>query len=602
MQLDQKNLVIAIVLSIAIVLGFEFFYNLPRLERDKAQKAQEAAKQATSEVMTPTPAMPGATATPAAPGSSPPTAPGMAAPAVAPTATPPAQQPRVKIDATHVTGSIRIAGARLDDLQLTKHRESTEPGSPPVTLLAAQGTANPYFAEFGWVAATPGIAVPNADTPWTPDRQTLTVQQPVTFSWDNGQGLRFERRVSIDDEYMFQITQRVVNTGASAVDLHPFGLVSRHGTPALAGFYILHEGPIGVLNGTLAEYSYDDLKKQKTIEKKATTGWFGLTDKYWLVALVPDAGKEKTTRFSHTGTNGSERYQVDYLEPAITIAPGAAAEATNRFFAGAKEVRLLDRYASELGIDRFDFAVDWGWFRFLTKPIFIALDWFNQLLGNFGLAILALTVVIKLLFFPLANKSYRAMSKMKLLQPEMEKLREKYGADRQKMSQELMGLYKKHGANPMAGCLPIVVQIPVFFALYKVLFVTIEMRHAPFYGWIRDLSAFDPTSLFNLFGLLPWSPPEIYLLGGTMGAWPLIMGATMFIQQKLNPQPPDPVQAKIFMLMPIFFTFLLATFPAGLVIYWAWNNVLSVAQQWVIMKRMGTLPANPKPAKPAKAK
>ena len=600
-QLDQKNLIIAIVMSIAIVLGFEFFYNLPRLEQQKAERAQEAAKQATSEVTTPAPATPGAVA-PAAPGSTPPTAPGMAAPAPAPTGVSPAQQPRVRIDAPHVTGSIRIAGARFDDIQLTKHRETTDSNSPPVTLLAAQGTPNPYFAEFGWVSATQGVVVPGADTVWTPDRQTLTVQQPVTFSWDNGQGLRFERRVAIDDEYMFQITQRVVNTGAAAIALHPFGLISRHGTPATAGFYILHEGPIGVLNGTLQEHSYDDLKKQKAIEKKATTGWFGLTDKYWLVALVPNSDKEKTTRFSHTGTNGGERYQVDYLEPAVSVAPGASIEVSNRFFAGAKEVRLLDRYASEFNIERFDFAVDWGWFRFLTKPIFIALDWFNRLLGNFGLAILALTVIIKLLFFPLANKSYTAMSKMKLLQPEMEKLREKYGNDRQKMSQELMGLYKKHGANPMAGCLPIIIQIPVFFALYKVLFVTIEMRHAPFYGWIRDLSAYDPTSVFNLFGLLPWGAPEVYLLGGTLGAWPIIMGATMFIQQRLNPQPPDPVQAKIFLLMPFFFTFLLATFPAGLVIYWAWNNVLSVAQQWVIMKRMGTLPANPKPAKAAKAK
>ena len=596
-NLDQKNLIVAIVLSIVIVLGFEFFYNLPRLEREKAQKAQEAAKQATTEVMTPAPAMPGSTA-PSLPGSTPPAVPG-AVPAAPPAAAAPALQPRVKIDAPSLTGSIRIAGARLDDLQLTRHREATEASSPPVTLLAAQGTPNPYFAEFGWVAGTPGTLVPGADTPWTPDRQTLTVDQPVNFSWDNGQGLRFERRVSIDADYMFQITQRVVNSGSAPVNLHPFGLISRHGTPATAGFFILHEGPIGVLNGTLQEYSYDDLKKQKTIEKKATSGWFGITDKYWLVALVPDTGKEKTARFGHTGGNGAERYQIDYLEPAMTVAPGASAEVTNRFFAGAKEVRLLDRYAEQLGIERFDFAVDWGWFRFLTKPIFIALDWFNHLLGNFGLAILALTVLIKLLFFPLANKSYKAMSKMKLLQPEMEKLREKYGDDRQKMSQELMGLYKKHGANPMAGCLPIIIQIPVFFALYKVLFVTIEMRHAPFYGWIRDLSAYDPTSLFNLFGLLPWNPPEVYLLGGTMGAWPLIMGATMFIQQKLNPQPPDPVQAKIFLFMPIFFTFLLATFPAGLVIYWAWNNVLSVAQQWVIMKQMGTLPANPKPVKAA---
>jgi YidC/Oxa1 family membrane protein insertase len=598
-QLDQRNLIIAIVISIAIVLGFEFFYNLPRVEREKAARQQEAAQTQAQ-----APAAPGAPAqAPSAPGAVPPSAPGVptapTAPAASVAAAAAAQQPRVKIEAPHVSGSIRLAGARVDDLKLTSYRQTVDPGSPPITLLAPQGTAEPYFAEFGWVAATPGAVVPSSETMWTADRDTLTADRPVTFTWDNGQGLRFERRYAIDRNYMFQVTQRVVNTGGTPVDLHPFGLVSRHGTPHTAGFYILHEGPIGVFNSTLAEYSYGDLKDKKAIEKKTTTGWIGITDKYWLVALIPDQGKEKTARFTHTSVANADRYQVDYLDPAMSVPAGGSVEITNRMFAGAKEVRLLDQYAADLKIDRFDLAVDWGWFRFLTKPIFIALDYFYRLLGNFGLAILLLTVIIKGLFFPLANKSYKAMSKMKLLQPEMEKLREKYGEDRQRMSQELMDLYKKHGANPMAGCLPIVIQIPVFFALYKVLFITIEMRHAPFYGWIKDLSHYDPTSVFNLVGLLPWSPPELYLLGGTIGAWPLIMGATMFLQQKLNPQPPDPVQAKIFMLMPIFFTFLLATFPAGLVIYWAWNNVLSVTQQWVIMKRMGAAPGAPAPAKAA---
>jgi YidC/Oxa1 family membrane protein insertase len=594
---QQKNLIIAIVVSVVIVLAFEFFYNWPRLEREKALQAERAATQAT------TVETPATTPPPATSGSTIPVAPGAPAPAVtaAPGTIPPEQQPRIRIEAPGVTGSIRIAGARVDDLKLTNYRETADANSPPVVLLAPQGSTHPYFAEFGWVSVTPGITVPGSDTVWTADRTTLTPEQPVTLSWDNGQGLRFERRYAIDNTYLFRVTQRVVNSGSAAVQLHPFGLISRHGTPVTAGFYILHEGPIGVFDSTLAEYGYSDLVKQKTIEKKSTGGWIGLTDKYWLAALIPDPDKALTARFNHSAVGPTDRYQVDYLEPAISIAPGASGEAVNRLFTGAKEVKLLDRYTDEYKIQRLDLAVDWGWFPFLTKPIFIAIDWLFLLLGNFGLAILALTVVIKAIFFPLANKSYAAMSRMKLLQPEMEKLKEKFGDNREAMSKEMMALYKRHGANPLAGCLPIIIQIPVFFALYKVLFITIEMRHAPFYGWIHDLSATDPTSVFNLFGLLPWSPPEVYLLGATMGAWPLIMGATMFLQQKMNPQPPDPVQAKIFMLMPIFFTFLLASFPAGLVIYWAWNNLLSVAQQWVIMRRVAAAGPPKAAAKAAKA-
>lgn len=591
MQFDQKNLVVAIVLSIAIVLGFEFLYNLPRLEKQRALQAEIAASQAPSQPATPQtsaapPSMaPGASSAPVAPAT--------------PAAVPPSQQPRVKISAARIEGSIRLAGARIDDIKLKDYRETVDPNSPLITLLAPQGDTDPYFAEFGWAAGT-GVAVPNDSTVWTADKPVLTGDQPVALSWDNGQGLRFERRFSIDANYMLQITDRVVNSGSAPVQLSPFGLVSRQGTPHTAGYYILHEGPLGVFNGTLSEYNYDKLKDKKTIEAKSTGGWIGITDKYWLVALVPDQTRDNTARFIHAMIGGTDRYQVDYTEAAQTVAPGGTVEVTNRLFAGAKEVKLLDRYTNELGISRFDLAVDWGWFWFLTKPIFIALDYFATLLGNFGLAILLLTVLIKGAFFPLANKSYRAMSKMKLLQPEMEALRAKYGEDRQRMSTEMMALYKKHGANPVSGCLPIALQIPVFFALYKTLFVTIEMRHAPFYGWIRDLSAPDPTSLFNLFGLFPWAPPEIHLLGHTLGAWPLIMGVTMFMQQKLNPQPPDPIQAKIFLLMPIFFTFLLASFPAGLVIYWAWNNVLSVAQQWLIMRSMGVNKSTIHPPVPAK--
>jgi YidC/Oxa1 family membrane protein insertase len=498
-----------------------------------------------------------------------------------------AQSPRIRIESDAVRGSIRLTGAQLDDLRLMRYRETVTADSAPITLLSPMNATDPYFADFGWIAAGAGVALalPDAQTPWSADRDRLAPGAPVTLSWNNGAGLRFERSIALDDDFMFEIVDRVFNEGKEAVQLQPYGRIQRVGTPKTLGFYILHEGPIGVFNGVLNEPSYDDVRKKREIRNASTGGWLGITDKYWLVALVPDQKSDKQARFVHTTVQGRDAYQADYLTGALSIAPGGSAASTNRLFAGAKEVRLLDAYEERFGIARFDRAVDFGWFYWLTKPIFYVLDFFFRWLGNFGLAILLLTLCVKALFFPLANKSYRAMSKMKLLQPEIEKLKALHGADQQKMSQAMMELYRKSGANPLAGCLPVIIQIPVFFALYKVLFVTIEMRHAPFYGWIVDLSASDPTSVFNLFGLLPWGPPEVWLLGATMGAWPLIMGLTMFLQQKLNPAPPDPIQAKIFMFMPVLFTFMLASFPAGLVIYWAWNNILSVAQQWVIMKQ-----------------
>ncbi|PPR76228.1 MAG: Membrane protein insertase YidC, partial [Alphaproteobacteria bacterium MarineAlpha3_Bin4] len=405
----------------------------------------------------------------------------------------------------------------------------------------------------------------------------------VTLSWDNGDGLVFHRTYAIDDNYMVSITQRLANNGPRAVAVHPYGLISRRGTPETTGFYILHEGLLGVFDGTLSEIDYDDLQETGLIEQRSTGGWLGITDKYWLAALIPDQTTTTTSRFLHRIASGVDKYQVDYRGPKLVAPAGGGVETRNHLFTGAKEVLLMDGYEKAYGIDRFELAIDWGWFYFLTKPIFYSLLWINDHVFNLGLAILLLTVVIKLAFFPLANKSYTSMSKMKKLQPEMTKMRERFGDDKVKLNQEMMALYKREKVNPASGCLPIVVQIPVFFALYKVLFVTIEMRHAPFFGWIQDLSAPDPTTVFNLFGVLPWTPPEFLMIG----VWPLLMGITMFLQQKLNPQPTDPVQAKIFLFLPIMFTFLLARFPAGLVIYWAWNNLLSMLQQWVIMRRMG---------------
>ncbi|NND50452.1 MAG: membrane protein insertase YidC, partial [Rhizobiales bacterium] len=411
----------------------------------------------------------------------------------------------------------------------------------------------------------------------------LTPGNPVVLSWDNGAGLSFRRTITVDELYMFNVTQSVQNNGTTPVTLYPYALVSRHGVPSDAfNFYILHEGLVGFIGEDgLQEIDYDDVTDGNSYSFSATGGWLGITDKYWAAVVAPDQRLPYKARFTSYGDRPV--FQTDFLGSAVAIAPGAVSEITSQTFAGAKRVSVVDGYAAQYGLLNFDLLIDWGWFYFITKPMFLLLDWLNGFIGNFGLAILAATVLIKLAFFPLANKAYKSMSGMKKLQPEMVKLRERYKDDRVKQQQELMALYKKEKINPMSGCLPIVIQIPVFFALYKVLFVTIEMRHQPFFGWIQDLSAPDPTSLFNLFGLIPWDPPSLLMIGG----WPLVMGLTMFIQMRLNPAPPDPIQQQIFNWMPLFFTFLLAQFAAGLVIYWAWNNALSVLQQYVIMRRMG---------------
>jgi YidC/Oxa1 family membrane protein insertase len=428
------------------------------------------------------------------------------------------------------------------------------------------------------------VAVPGPDTVWQAQSgATLTPQSPVTLSFDNRNGLKFTRTIALDDKYMFTIDDQVTNTGSEPVTLYPYALVSRHETPHVQGFYILHEGLIGVVDDSLEQITYKKAIANPPAAFKSQHGWLGITDKYWATVVIPEQGKAFDAKFSGSQTDGRDRFQTDYLMAPLAIAPGATGEAKGNVFAGAKEVHLVDSYAKRYGIPKFDLLIDWGWFYFLTKPMFFALDFFYKRVGNFGIAILIVTLCIKLILFPLANKSYVSMSKMKKLGPEMQRIKERFGEDRMRQQQAMMELYKKEKVNPASGCLPILVQIPVFFALYKVLFVTIEMRHAPFFGWIRDLSAPDPTNIFNLFGLIPWDPPHFLMIG----IWPIIMGITMWVQMKLNPAPPDPVQQKIFAWMPVFFTFLLASFPAGLVIYWAWNNTLSVIQQSVIMARQG---------------
>ena len=593
--MDQRNLVLAIVLSIVIMLGYQFVV-VPYLFPEQLERQQtERAEPATPGTVPPSSDTLGAPSLPGIAGAE---APGAETPGAAKSRdTVLAETPRVRIETPALRGSISLAGGRIDDLVLTQYRETIESDSPEIVLLSPFGGENPYFADFGWTGRD--VALPQGDTLWQANGELLAPGLPVTLSWDNGQGMRFERLYEIDENYMFTVTQRAFNNGTAAVSLAPYGLISRGGTPDILGFYILHEGPLGVFDGTLKEIDYSDLRDDGPVHTKSTGGWIGITDKYWLVALVPDQNSPVETRFLHDGVSGTDKYQVDYLSEGLTVQPVSSAESRSRLFAGAKIVSLLDEYRDDPdeGIVNFDLSVDFGWFFYLTKPLFYALHYITGVVGNFGLGIMTLTVLVKLVFFPLANKSYVSMAKMRKLQPEMLELRERFKDDKQRLNQEMMTLYKREGANPASGCLPILVQIPVFFALYKVMFVTIEMRHAPFFGWIHDLSAKDPTSILNGFGLLPWGVPDLGALQIiSLGVWPIAMGLTMFAQQRLNPQPPDPVQAKIFLFMPIMFTFLLAQFPAGLVIYWTWNNLLSICQQWAIMKRAGA-PIGRNPAK-----
>lgn len=603
--MDQRNLILAIVLSVSILLGFQVFIEGPRIEKERALQEAQKARETAQTVNPATPGqavapVPGQTAgtvggqsvvpTPGAvpPGAGAPVAGQPVAPSSISRSAVVSADPRIRITTKRVIGSIRLKGGLIDDLTLLDYRQTLKKDSENIVMLSPLGTENPYYAQFGWTTTTTGITLPDSDTVWTADRTTLSVGEPVTLRWTNPQGIEFAKTIAIDRNFMFTVDQRITNNGSQTAVIHPFGLISLTGMPETSGFWILHEGMIGVFDETLTEVDYDDLPDEprgiRAVDGAAK--WLGITAKYFATSLVPDQKVANNGRFVHTAPGGKDKFQADYLAASQTVAPGQSAAFTTRLFAGAKEVRLLDSYEEKLGIPRFDRMVDFGWFYFLTKPIFYAIDYFYQVLGNFGLAILLLTVLIKLAFFPLANKSYKSMSRLKKLQPKMVEIRERHKDDRQRQNTAMMELYKKEGANPMSGCFPILIQIPVFFALYKVLFVTIEMRHAPFFGWIQDLSAPDPYGLLIGFGLFQWDVPQSLQIVN-IGIWPIIMGLTMFLQQKLNPQPADPMQQKIFMLLPIVFTFLLGSFPAGLVIYWAWNNTLSIAQQWVIMRKMG---------------
>jgi YidC/Oxa1 family membrane protein insertase len=614
---DQKNLLLAIVLTGVVLIGWQYFFAVPQIEKQKQIAQQQQTQQLPSDAQPGAPPQGGPGTAPQAP----------ALPNATPTLTREAAlatSPRIGIDTPRLSGSLALKGGRIDDLALVLYRETVDPNSPPIELLAPSGSPHPFYAEFGWTGATGTTAkLPGADTLWRQDGAgALSIGHPVALVYDNGEGLLFHRTITVDDKYLFTVKDDVANSGTAAVTLYPYALVSRHGTPA-PGYSVSHEGPIGVMGdkclrqGSFGIYtecqeeSYKTLEERKVITFEVSNAWFGFADKYWATTLLPETDAKLQAKFSSGQIGQLKTYQADYLLDPQTIAPGGTGSAEGRLFAGAKEVATVNAYQDALHLNRFELLIDWGHFYFITQPMFWAIDHIYRYVGNFGVAILIITLMVKVLFLPLANKSYASMAKMKAVQPEMTAIRTRFADDKVKQQQAMMELYKRDKINPVAGCLPIAIQIPVFFSLYKVLFVTIEMRHAPFFGWIKDLSGPDPTNVFNLFGWIPFDPTTLPVAGSFLhlGAWPLIMGVTMFLQMKLNPPPPDPAQQVIFNWMPVIFTFMLANFSAGLVIYWAWNNSLSVAQQSFIMHRHGAkitlwdnIAALFRPKKPAEKK
>ncbi len=571
---DTRNMILAMFLSALVLIGWNYFFAAPQLQKD--QRTQSIAQDpATAQVANGV-------------------APSLAAPAVVetkPRAEALAASKRIAIDTQSLGGSINLNGGVIDDIILKGYRETIDPASANITLFSPQGGPAPYWAETGFVGDS-DAKLSTRGAVWQADATTLTPAKPVTLTYDNGAGLNFRRVISVDDKFMFTVKDTVENTGAQAASLRPYAWILRRGKPDVSGYAVLHEGYVGVIgDSSVQEITYPAIDKEtdKKRSLKGEGGWLGFTDKYWASAIIPDQAAPIEARFSAQGPPQLEDYQTDYLENAITLAPGASSEVSTHIFAGAKEVATIDAYQKALGIKKFDLMIDWGWFYFITKPLFRLIDLIYKFVGNFGVAILVVTVLVKLAFFPLANRSFNSMAKMKKVQPEIAALKERFPDDRQKQQQAQMELFKREGVNPVAGCLPMVIQIPVFFALYKVIFITIEMRHAPFFGWIKDLSAPDPTNVFNLFGLLPFDPTHVPLIGHflALGIWPLVMGLSMFFQMKLNPEPTDPVQKTMFAWMPVIFTFMLGTFPVGLVIYWTWNNTLTVIQQSYIMSKAG---------------
>ena len=555
---DIRRLMLAIVLAVGVMAGWHYLYEKPRQDARRVAAAEFAAIHPET-VKIPAPVLGHTT-----------------------TETPPvASGPRIKINSRAVHGSIALNGSRFDELTLADFHETTEHDAPEVKLLERTGTNTAYFAEVGVLAAD-GVRVPDSTTQWQANATELTPEKPVTLTWNNGAGLTFEKKISLDEHFMFTVTTTVTNHGGSDATLYPYGLISRNYVDGGKHMAFLHEGPLGVHNNQLEDATYKTLREDGAQKFEKSKGWIGMTDKYWLTALIPEGETPYEIEFKNFKRGDNEAYQANMRGDALNVPAGSSSSFTMHMFAGAKVVDRLDQYREQYNIPLFDRAVDFGSLYFLTRPIFSLLNYFHGIVGNFGVAIMLLTLVIKALLFPLANKSMTSMARTKQLMPKMTEIRERHKGDKLRMNQEIMAMYKKEKVNPAAGCLPLLLQIPVFFALYRVLFVTIEMRQAPFFGWIKDLSVVDPTNVFTAFGLIPWDAPSFMHIG----VWPLIMCATMYFQQKLSPKPADEVQAAVMGYMPFVFLFMFAGFPAGLVIYWAWNNTLTIAQMLFINSRL----------------
>jgi YidC/Oxa1 family membrane protein insertase len=558
--MENKNVLLAVILSTAILIGWSFYFENPEEAQRKRAEIQGKTETQTS------------IQKPEAP------QPSKANPAKSISRNEALKESdRVLIENKNLSGSISLRGALIDDIILKNYRETLDPNSKPIVLLSPKKYEQGYFVESGWATTKSDIKVPDNNSLWQiKEGKKLTPNSPITLEWNSREGLIFSKKIEIDDKYLFKITETVRNDKNRAVDLFHYGQITKNAKPTTENFYILHEGLIGVVDKNLKEETYSAVEKEKKTYN-GKSGWFGITDKYWMSAIIPESGKSFKGEYSYTNN-----YKANFIisEPN-TISPQKSATGNIKIFIGAKEVYPIDNYAEKEKIDRFDLAIDWGWFYFITKPLFFVIDYIFKIVGNFGVAIIILTALVRIVFFPLSNYSFKSMAKMKVLQPEMLRIKELYKDDVRRTQQEMMALYKREKVNPLSGCLPILVQIPIFFAVYKMLFVTLEMRHAPFFGWIKDLSAADPTTIFNLFGLIPWEPPTFLMIG----IWPILMGITMYLQQKLNPAPPDPIQAKIFAWFPFIITIMLASFPSGLVIYWTASNILTMAQQYYIMRK-----------------
>ncbi len=553
--MDLRNVIFAIALSFAVLFGWSVIFETPEIEKQKKIEQAESQDQESS------------------------------APSVnlENTSTPIVTREeaikstdRISFENENVKGTIAIKGGIIDDITFKKYNKTIQSDNK-VTYLNPSETNEGYFVETGWAASNLGkMSLPNTETIWkVKGNKKLSDGSPVIIEWNNNSGLIFRKKIELDDKFLFRITQEIQNKSSQKIELYPYAQITRNQNPDVTDFYILHEGFIGVFDEELKEESYKDIEERKK-EFNAEDGWLGITDKYWMTALVPE--KNQPFKGEFVFKNG---FKANYIQnKPVLIQPSASGTSKTNIFIAAKEVKVIDGYAESEGINKFDLTIDWGWFYFFTKPLFFIMNYLFELTKNFGIAILLVTAAVRLLFFPLANYSFRSMAKMKILQPELLRLKELHKDDKVKLQQEMMALYKREKVNPLSGCLPILIQIPFFFAIYKMLFISLEMRHQPFFGWIKDLSAQDPTSIFNIFGLIPWDPPSFLIIG----AWPIMMGATMYLQQKLNPTPPDPIQAKIFMFFPLFLTIILAPFPSGLVVYWTVNNILTIAQQWVIMR------------------